>query len=336
MMSITAKELAKMMNLSTAAVSMALRNKQGVSSETRRKVMEMAEKHGYDFSKVSKPGTSSQHITFAIYKRQGAVVGETPFFSELSEGIETACTENHYKLHVTYIHKSDDVQAKVEEIVSYDCAGIILLGTEMQPEDFVPFANLRIPVVVVDLYLDCINYDCVLINNMQGAQMATDYLINRTKKQPGYLRSSYTIGNFDERADGFYKAIRRHGMSTSKSIVHRLTPSIDGAFADMIEIIEQGNELAPCYFADNDWIAIGAMKAFQKKGLRIPEDVAVIGFDNVPMASYIAPALTTVHVPKKYIGQVAVRRLAEIIGNGGVHYPVKIEISTKLKKRLTC
>jgi len=333
-MSINAKELAKMLGLSEAAVSMALRNKQGVSTQTRRKVLEMADKYGYDFTRTSKTKPQSRHITFAIYKRQGAVVGETPFFSELSEGIEIACTEEQYKLQITYIHKEDEVQKKVDEIAYSDCAGVVLLGTEMQMDDFKPFENLHKPVVVLDVFLDFIGYDCVLINNVQGALIATDYLISRTKKQPGYLRSSYPIGNFDERADGFYKAVRLHGMSTSKSIVHRLTPSLEGACADMLEIMDRGDDLASCYFADNDWIAIGAIKAFQKRGLRIPEDVAVIGFDNIPLASYMEPSLTTIHVPKKYMGEMAVRRLTSIMGNG-THSPVKIEISTKLKVRRT-
>ncbi|MCL2840177.1 MAG: substrate-binding domain-containing protein [Defluviitaleaceae bacterium] len=335
-MSITAKELAKMMNLSEAAVSMALRNKSGVSTQTRLKVLALAEEHGYDFSKVTKPNVESKHITFAIYRRHhSSIVGDTPFFAELSEGIETACAENQYKLHVTYIHKNEDVQKKTEDIASSDCAGLILLGTEMLLEDFKPFKDLRVPVVVLDTYLDFGDCDCVLINNVQGAQIATDYLINRTKKQPGYLRSAYPLGNFDEREDGFYRAVRRHGMSKSKTIVHSLTPSVEGAFADMMEIMEQGDELAPCYFADNDWIAIGAMKAFQKKGLKIPEDIAIVGFDNIPMAAYMEPSLTTVHVPKKYMGKMAVKRLIDVIQNDE-HYPIKLEVSTKLKKRRTC
>jgi len=331
-MGITAKELASKLNLSEAAISMALRNKQGVSTKTRKMVLEAADKYGYDFSKTSKVKKPTSHITFVIYKRQGAVVGETPFFSALSEGIETACTESEYKLHVTYIHKDDDVQKRVDEIIYSDSAGIVLLGTEMQLEDFQPFSDLRIPLVLLDVYFDCIEYDCVLINNNQGALIATNYLISRTKKQPGYLRSSYPIGNFDERADGFYKSVRLHGMSVSKSIVHRLTPSAEGAFADMMELLEQGEELAPCYFADNDLIAIGAMKAMQRKGIRIPEDIAIIGFDDLPMTAYLEPSLTTIHVPKNYIGEMAVKRLIEIVDCKN-HVPVKIEVSTKLKKR---
>ena len=102
-----------------------------------------------------------------------------------------------------------------------------------------------------------------------GAFLASDYLIRRMKEQPGYLRSSYAINNFDERADGFYKAIRHHGYSASKSIVHRLSPSIDGAYADMMEILNRSEAIAPCYFADNDMIALGAMKAFMDKGFSV-------------------------------------------------------------------
>ncbi|MCL2188116.1 MAG: LacI family DNA-binding transcriptional regulator [Defluviitaleaceae bacterium] len=333
-MGISGKELAKMLNLSEAAISMALRSKQGVSTETRKRIIEAAELHGYDFEKPYKKKAAGWHITFVIYKRQGAVVSETPFFSALSEGIETACAEYNFKLQIAYIHKDEDVQRKVDDLAHSDSAGIILLGTEMQLEDFRPFNSLRrrIPLVLLDVNLDFTDYDCVLINNVQGAFEATNFLISRTKNQPGYLRSSYLIGNFEKRAEGFQKSVQMHGMSVSKSVVHKLAPSVEGAFVDMMEILERGDELAPCYFADSDLIAMGAMKAFQRKGLRIPEDIAIIGFDDLPMASYIEPSLTTVHVPKKYIGETAVKRLHEII-NDTAQPPVKILVSTKIKKR---
>jgi len=331
-MGVTAKELAQIMGLSEAAVSMALRNKPGVSTKTRLMVLEMAEKHGYDFIKVNKEKNQSRHIVFVIYKRQGAVVNDTPFFSALSEGIEHTCSVLDYKLQIHYFHKCDDVAHKIQDINNTDCAGLILLGTEMELADFLPFNKIRHPLVLLDAYFDSIKYDCVLINNVQGAVLATDYLIARTQKQPGYLQSAYSIGNFTERADGFYKSLRTHGMSVSKSIVHKLTPSVEGAFADMMEKIEQGEELATCYFADNDLIAIGAMKAFQKHGYKIPEDIAIIGFDDLPMTSYIEPPLATINVPIKYMGQTAVERLVCMI-NEPNHFPLKIEISTGLKKR---
>jgi len=216
-----------------------------------------------------------------------------------------------------------------------DPAGIILLGTEMSKEDFLPFSRLRLPVVLLDVYMQDVDVDCILINNNQGAYLATDYLISTTKSQPGYLHSSYSISNFEERADGFYKAIRAHGMSSSKSIVHLLTPSIEGAAADMQEILNSGEAIARAYFADNDLIAIGAMRALQQKGYRIPEDIAIVGFDNLPMCNYINPPLTTINVPKKYMGEMAVVRLLALT-EARQFVPVKMEIHTNLVQRHSC
>ena len=328
-----AKDIAKQLNLSTAAVSMALNDKPGVSEDTKRKVLAAAQASGYDFSRLGNKQTPYGMICFILYKRQGAVVADTPFFAQLTEGIETGCKAAGYKLRICYMYKSDNVERQLADIISSDCIGIILLGTEMAHEDYNLFAKVKVPMVLLDVYFNMVKHDCILINNMQGAFLATDYLIAQTKKQPGYLHSSYSIPNFEERADGFYSAVRHHGLSTSKSIVHRLTPSVEGAYADMIEVLDNAEDTAPCYFADNDWIAIGAMRAFQSRGIRIPEDISIIGFDNIPSANYMEPSLTTIHVPKQYMGEIATRRLVEIL-QGKLHGAgssiVKIEVATSL------
>lgn len=205
----------------------------------------------------------------------------------------------------------------------------------MEKHDIKPFTRCGLPVVLIDNYFEALNLDCVTINNLQGAYLATDYLIKQTHAQPGYLHSSYIITGFEERADGFYKAIRKNGLSTSRSVVHHLSPTVDGAYCDMKAVIKSGDELARCYFADNDLIAAGAMRALSEAGYRIPEDISVIGFDDMPMCTYITPPLSTVHVPKQYMGEIAVKRLAEIINSISASH-VKIEISTEIIKRKSC
>lgn len=332
-MSITAKELAKKLNLSAAAVSMALNNKPGVSTDTRRRILDAADRYGYDFTRITEKQNAAGTIYLVIYKKHGAIVDDTPFFSQLSEGITDACHQSGYKLKILYLlGENDELLPQIEEIQYSDCIGIILLGTEMQKEDALLFQHLSVPFVLLDTYFETVACDYVLINNVQGAYLATSHLIKKTRKQPGYLKSSYAIGNFAERNSGFFKAVRAYGMSSSKSIVHALTPSIDGAYADMKEILNAGEKLAPCYFADNDLIAVGAMKALKEYGYRIPEDIAIVGFDNIPMSTIIEPALTTIHVPKQYMGKIAVQRLITLLTEKGTQ-PVKIEISTQLVER---
>jgi len=334
-MGITAKKLAEKLNLSPAAISMALNGKPGVSTQTRQAIMDAALKYGYDFTKISREKVTNGSVYLVIYKKHGAVVADTPFFSEVMEGVSLECKNQKYKLKISYVYEEEDTLARqIEDIQFSDCIGIILLGTEMNPEDLKPFLKLPIPLVLLDAYFDTLPCDCVLINNHQGAYLATQYLIRKCKTQPGYLRSSYQISNFGERATGFYNAVRASGFSASKSIVHRLSPSVDGACFDMLEIIHSNDPLASCYFADNDLIAVGAMKAFKQCGFNIPSDISIVGFDNMPISNIIEPALTTIHVPKQYMGENAAKRLFESILQPG-QPPVKIQISTTLVKRQT-
>lgn len=333
-MPITAKELARKLGLSAAAVSMALNNKPGVSESTREKVIRAAKEAGYEFGKLrTKEDTPKGSIAFLLYRRHGAVVGDTPFFSSLTDGVENACRSAGYLLNMHYVYE-ENVQQELKLLAAQDTKGVILLGTELREEDFAPFADFSLPLMVLDTYFEGISKDCILINNVQGAFLATNYIISKRKQQPGYLRSSYSIGNFDERADGFYKAIRHNGMATGASIVHRLAPSVEGAYADMKALIGQGEPLAACYFADNDLIAAGAMRAFKEAGYRIPEDIGIVGFDNTAMCELLEPPMTTIHVPKQAMGQLAVEQLLRLIQKCSAA-PVKIEVGTTLIKRGT-
>ncbi len=331
-MGITAKELAEKLGLSAAAVSMALNNKPGVSESTRDRVIRAAKEAGFDFGKQRfRENPDRGSIAFLMYRRHGAVVGDTLFFSSLSEGIANACRAAGFRMNMQYLHE-ENCRAGLRNLLGGDTKGVILLGTEMRAENFAPFSSCPLPIVVLDTYFEGIPRDCVLINNVQGAFTATNYLISKRGRQPGYLRSSYSIGNFEERADGFYKAIRYNGMSTAASVVHRLAPSVEGAYADMKVLLAQGEKLASCYFADNDLIAAGAMRAFKEAGYRIPEDIGIVGFDNTSMCEILEPPLTAIHVPKQAMGQMAVERLTDLM-DGKSSVCVKIEIATSLVKR---
>lgn len=326
-MSITAKFIAKQLNLSAAAVSMALNNKPGVSTETKKRILETAKALGYDFTKIKHTTNNCNIINFILYNKNG--IFDIPFFTELISGVENGFKNTNYKLIVNHINDDDNIPDKLSEILLNGCKGIILLGTEMSKEDFFYFQSFEIPIILLDSYFTSSKIDCIQINNRDGAKLATTHLIKKRHSQPGYLRSSCRLSNFDERADGFFSAIRQNGLSVSKSIVHYLSPTVDAAYSDMINLLNQNEEIATCYFADNDEIAIGAMKAFIEKGYKIPKDISIIGFDNIQFSSYISPPLTTINVPKSYIGKLASERMMSII-NGTEFHPIKIEVNTTL------
>ncbi|MDO4622528.1 MAG: LacI family DNA-binding transcriptional regulator [Eubacteriales bacterium] len=334
-MAVTAKFLAEKLHLSQTAVSMALRNKPGVSTETRQLVLKTAEQYGYDFSRLAPESTLTGSIYVILYKTSNAILSYTPIFDEYIEGVRRVAEKE--KLHVKLLQiweKSDDLERSLEEIRGSDCIGIVLVGTEITAAVCRRFTSLTMPVVLLDTYLEDVSCDSVLINNETGAYKATDYLISRAKSQPGYIRSSYRIPNFEERLVGYKKAIRANGMSVSRSVMHELAPSFDGAFADMMQIIQSKEPLAQAYFCENDILAISTIKALKASGFRVPEDIAVIGFDNIQEARIIDPSLTTMDVPRQFLGESAIRQLLFRIQNR-VPASAKIAITPVLVKRFS-
>lgn len=330
-MSITAKELSKMLNISEAAVSMALNGKPGVSKKRRDEIISLAKEQGYDFTKINERFTGGE-VRFMIFTKNNAIVDNTQFFGSLIKNIEIACKKRSVLLNTLYFHDADALIAAIDGAAKTVQTGILLLATEMSETELSRVNRTGAPVVVMDAIFDSLPFNYVCINNRQGAFTATDFLLRQFHVQPGYLQSSYSIVNFRERANGFYNAIRNVGLSPSRSIVHRLTPSPDGAYEDMKQIIAGGDKLARCYFADNDLIALGAIKALKEYGYRVPRDVAVIGFDNIPLCGGSSPSLSSVDVPKNKLGESAIELLLSSMRNRSEH-SVTLMLNTSLVLR---
>ena len=258
-MNISAKELAKLINVSPATVSMVFNNKPGISDATRELVLKTAAEYGYAPKKNESSGASSRIIQLVNYKKHGKVAADTPFFSQLTEGISTECTRQGCALHISYFYETMDIDSQLDALRAVDCEGILLLATEMAPSDFRKFRDFSVPIVVVDCYYDELDYDCVLINNIQGAFNATNYLIQCGHKNVGYFHSNLDISNFSERADGYYKALRANGISTSHPYVHPVSPTSDEGYRDMLRLLESKAPIADAYFADDHTVhCVGA------------------------------------------------------------------------------
>ena len=227
---------------------------------------------------------------------------------------------------------SEDVARRLDEITSLGCAGILLLATEMRSDEWVWFERLTLPIVVLDIYLPLVTVDCVTINNRQGAYQATSVLVRESRGCPGHIVSTVPLRNFTERADGFFAAIRNGGFSSSSVPTHKVGSYLEEAERDFSAVLESQGLTAHGYFADNDQLALGVMRALISHGYRAPEDVSAIGFDDLEIARYSQPALSTAHVPKSYLGSVAVYRLLSLLEPGEWH-PIRIEVGTSLVPR---
>ncbi len=326
-MSISAKELAAKIHLSPATVSMVFNNRSGVSEATKKIVLEAAKKYDYVPSKTSALGKWA--IQLVIYQKHAMVVSDTPFFLQVIEGVTQECSEKNGIVNISYLTGSSDVQQQIKNLSSMSGDGMILLATEMSREDFNILQGLEVPVVVLDCYYDDLDYDCVVINNSQGAYCAADYLVRMGHRRIGYLHSSVSISNFADRAAGYQTALEAYGMSVEERYVLRLSPMSAQGYQDMVRILEQKPELADAYFADNDIIAAAAMKAFREYGYRVPEDISIVGFDDMPLCDIMNPPLSTMRVDKRQLGRTAVKCLLTRM-NGEKHGKMKIALQTAL------
>ena len=202
----------------------------------------------------------------------------------------------------------------------------------MEASDIEQFLSLGVPCVILDCYYDEIQADFVLINNVQGAYLATKHLIDKGHQKIGYLKSSIRIANFEERANGYYNALRRHGLQTSHPYVFALSPTADQGYEDMLLNLSKNPPLATAYFADNDIIAAAASRAFAEKGFSLPKMISIIGFDDMPFCQLMTPTLSTMRVAKRSLATIAVNRLIEKLQHPESNCR-KISIATSLISR---
>lgn len=327
------KDIADELHISPSTVSLVLNNKPGISEETRQKVLAFVEKMGYNTNLLSKPALkNTRNIRFVIYKKHGKVVSDTPFFSALIEGIDQEAREEGYNLLISYLNEKDNKMDVLRILEETAPDGILLLATEMTAADVEPFEQLALPVVLLDSFFEGIWQDTIVINNRQGAYEAVKYLAESGHREIGYLHSSVWINNFDERKDGFLKALHDFEIKLNKRHLLEVEPTLEGAYNDVCNILAAAPPLPTAFFADNDIIACSAIKAFRENGISIPQDVSLIGFDDMPFCEMIEPPLTTLRVFKQRMGRIAVRRLIEKIEKSPEEV-IKVEVNNELVER---
>lgn len=246
---------------------------------------------------------------------------------------------------VSYFSVDDDWTSQTKAL-SQDTTGMILLATELGEERIKKLMEneairdlwSRIPVVLVDNSADTLDIDSVKSDNFRGGRIAADYLFDRGYADVGYLRSTTHITSFDERGRGLMASRAAHGVGKDKplSVIDVGSSSIQ-AEKDMDAYLDAGNKPAPAYFADNDIIAAACIHSLKDHGYRVPEDVSVIGFDDMPLCTLFEPPLTTIGVKKTTIGRIAMGLLRRRIEDGqtavGDRAPdacLRITLSTRL------
>ena len=309
------KEIAEMLGISTAAVSLALNNKPGVSEETRGRVKALVNQGLANAPHIA-PVTPGSSLMFVIHKRSGAIVIDKPFFSDLLESVQVEAARLHFSLTVFHYFPTMDLNDFVSALNEQRAIGAILLATEMQEDDLAAYKRLKIPFILVDGAFDYESYDSVTIDNRVAMMRVVAYAHKLGHRSIGYLKSNVFINNFGHRYAGYLSAVRHFALDPDTCLEIPLSPSIEQSYLEMKQFLSQRGPSLPlptCFVSDLDYIAIGAMNALKESGYRIPEDVSIIGFDDVVASAACDPPLTPVRVNRNDIGRIASNILLERI-----------------------
>lgn len=321
------KKISEITGFSPATISNALNRKKGVNGETAAKIFHVAKELGY----ISE--TSITKIRLVIYKKNGQILDGTPFFSLMIDGIEKECRENNYEMTITYLDsQAEGYRESMQQVISDPGTAIVLLGTELDKESFEPFKMAKCPLLTLDYWNPDMSCNGVFINNRDSARAAVDYLINMGHREIGYLRGSFRIKAFCSRAAGYKTTMISRGLEVKNEYVVTLGTTIDKAYHDMLKYLETEPNLPTAFFADDDMIALGAMKALQECGYKVPDEISIIGFDDLPYSEISTPRLTSLRVPKQEMGRLAVHRIIEMI-NRKDNMILKTQICTEFVER---
>lgn len=320
-MKVSIRDLSKMTGFSPATISNALNHKKGVNRETAEEIFRVARETGYlSTNAVTK-------IKLLLFKKNGLIIEDTPFFQSLIEGFEEECHRLGYEMVIARADQRDaDYEHQVQEHLREQGVAVVVLATEMMDGDLEPYRNAPCPLVILDHWSESMEFNSVLINNADAARMITEHILDNGHTEIGYLRGSFRIKGFRSRFVGFQTALKKRRIPYKEEYTITLGTSLNGAYQDMLQYLRKGNRLPTAFFADNDMIALGAMKALQEMGYRVPEDISLVGFDDLPFSAISTPALTTLRVPNKEMGKMAVRRLAELVEGIGVDAVTKTQV----------
>jgi LacI family transcriptional regulator len=334
-MGIRIKDIAEAAGVSPATVSLVLNNRPGVGAETRQRILAMARTLEYDIERSNNLTRNKEEtIRFLRVSRHGHVVNNDHaiFISNYIDGLSQEARALGLNLEILTI-QDGPIDAVIEAAQASRIGGSIILGTEFTPEEIQRFAAVKAPVVFMDTYDETACFNFVDMNNRESVFTAVNHIVAKGHREIGLVTSGVSTPNFKMRAEAFKAALSAQGLSYAKDDFFLVDSTFQGAYADMLAALSGRQRMPTALFCANDIMAFGCIKALKERGFRVPEDISIVGFDNLPASAMLDPPLTTVEVSKFQIGKMALRLLFECMSEKQKQPAIKILVSGELVER---
>ncbi len=308
MANVTINDIAKLANVSKASVSFAINNRPGISEETRKRILKVIEDTGYLYP-LSKANNTRSNI--AILFRNNISALDRQFYTELNTNIIQECEQLPYNFIIASTHYKDDKLIFSDILRSPDLDVIITYG-DVDKEILPELKKLEVPMLVLDCSRKEVTKNAVHVDYTEAAYTATKYLIDIGHSDIAYIgneqQNEFDVLTFS----GFQNATTEFGLTLSMNRIQISVHNEDSLYK-CIDHALSGEKYPTALFCTTDSYAIHAIKYLHSKGINVPNDISVIGIDDINVSRFLIPALTTVRVNIQTIGKMGIELLKRIL-----------------------
>lgn len=311
---ITIKDIAKALGFSTSTVSRALRDSYEISPETKRKVLEYAKENNYS------PNPIALSLKEKRSRSIGIIVSEiaNSFFSQAINGIESVAHTRGYNVIITQSHESYEKEVSSLQFLASRSVDGFLISVSTETKDFSHINHLHergMHFVCFDRLVEGMNTHKVLVDSFKGAYDATKHLIDNGYKRIGHLSNSEYLSITKERLAGYKQALSDHKIAYDESLIQEcmhggmIYEEVDKSMNALMKLRQKPDAI----FASADKLTTNCLRYCKSKKIKIPEDLAVIGFSNLDLTELLSPSLSVVRQPAFEMGRIAAELLIKMI-----------------------
>ena len=310
----TIRDVAKKAGLSLSTVSLAINNRGYVSPETRESVLKIVRELSYHPTRSARglASRTSGNIGFILSEEHFSQA--EPFYTRIFLGTEFEARDHNYYILLTTVGNQFDPDQYVPRfLLERNVDGIIIAG-KVNEKLIAYIDSLGLPIVLVDYELKRMRHSAVLIDNWRGGTLAVEHLLSLGHRRIAFLGGDIRHPSLTDRFEAYRNTLRQAGIVADEAyaITDEQETSVEAGTAAAGRLLGSG-ATPTAIFAANDAMAIGCMRHLKSRGIRIPQDIAVVGFDDIDMGSHVEPHLTTVRVLKEEMGKIAVQRVVDSI-----------------------
>lgn len=329
-MSVTIKDIAKLAGVSHATVSRALNDSSLISDKTKDRIKKIAKDNNYIPNYSAKSLKLDKSYNIGIFL--SALEGTSPsFFYSSIKGVNRLMKERNYNLVVKAI---DDLNGDYSMVNSKHYDGLLVFSQKREDDKFIKYIGaLNIPVVILNRKINIKGTTCVYSQDRDGAYEAVKYLIEQGHSRIGLIKGKEDFLNSSERLEGYKMAMNEAGLLIDDKLIASGKFDVISGYKGMNKILDNNDKLPTAMFCSNDEMAFGAIKAIIEKGFSVPEDISVVGFDDIEMCKYITPELTTVRREIAMIAYNGTEILFDMLDNNSHKEFSHTKVDCKLKIR---